>query len=105
MHIAHNVKIGKHNLLAGQVGIAGSAKLGEHVYCGGQVGILGHNFIEDHVTFYPKSALMNVGKTIPLVKYPAQLLCLVFSILLSLFQKLCCEDLAYLSLQILLLFE
>ena len=44
MHIAHNVKLGKHNLLAGQVGIAGSAKLGEHVYCGGQVGILGHNF-------------------------------------------------------------
>ena len=65
MHIAHNVKLGKHNLLAGQVGIGGSAKLGEHVYCGGQVGILGHNFIEDHVTFYPKSALMNAGKTVP----------------------------------------
>ncbi len=65
VHIAHNVKLGKHNLLAGQVGIGGSAKLGEHVYCGGQVGILGHNFIEDHVTFYPKSALMNAGKTVP----------------------------------------
>ena len=30
-----------------------------------RVGILGHNFIEDHVTFYPKSALMNAGKTVP----------------------------------------
>ena len=65
VHIAHNVKLGKHNLLAGQVGIAGSAKLGEHVYCGGQVGILGHNSIEDNVTFYPRSTLMNAGKTVP----------------------------------------
>ena len=65
VHIAHNVKLGKHNLLAGQVGIAGSAKLGEHVYCGGQVGILGHNSIEDNVTFYPRSTLMNTGKTVP----------------------------------------
>ncbi len=37
--IGHNNQIGKHNLLCGQVGIAGSCKTGDYVVMGGQAGI------------------------------------------------------------------
>ncbi|MBI4513201.1 MAG: UDP-3-O-(3-hydroxymyristoyl)glucosamine N-acyltransferase [Gemmatimonadetes bacterium] len=42
VHIAHNVRMGRHCVLAAQVGIAGSVRLGDGVACGGQVGISGH---------------------------------------------------------------
>lgn len=42
VHIAHNVKIGHHCLIAGQVGIAGSTVVGPFVMMGGQVGISDH---------------------------------------------------------------
>ena len=42
VHIAHNVKIGKHCAIAGQVGIAGSAVIDDYCMFGGQVGIGGH---------------------------------------------------------------
>ena len=42
VHIAHNVRIGRHCLLAAQVGIAGSTELGDFVVAGGQVGIADH---------------------------------------------------------------
>ena len=42
VHIAHNVKIGKHCAIAGQVGIAGSAVIDDFCMFGGQVGIGGH---------------------------------------------------------------
>jgi UDP-3-O-[3-hydroxymyristoyl] glucosamine N-acyltransferase len=42
VHIAHNVEIGEHSILCGQVGIAGSTKLGSFCMLGGQVGIAGH---------------------------------------------------------------
>ena len=42
VHIAHNVKIGEHCLIAGQVGIAGSSVIGPYVMMGGQVGISDH---------------------------------------------------------------
>ena len=50
VHIAHNVHIGAHTVLAGQIGIAGSTKIGKHCAMGGQVGIAGHIEIADHVT-------------------------------------------------------
>jgi UDP-3-O-[3-hydroxymyristoyl] glucosamine N-acyltransferase len=37
--IGHNNQIGRHNLLCGQVGIAGSCKTGDHVVMAGQAGI------------------------------------------------------------------
>ncbi len=37
--IGHNNQIGRHNLLCGQVGIAGSCKIGDHVVMAGQAGI------------------------------------------------------------------
>ncbi|MDP4628866.1 MAG: UDP-3-O-(3-hydroxymyristoyl) glucosamine N-acyltransferase, partial [Schleiferiaceae bacterium] len=40
--IGHNVRIGKHCVLAGQVGVAGSTVLEDYVVVGGQVGIAGH---------------------------------------------------------------
>jgi UDP-3-O-[3-hydroxymyristoyl] glucosamine N-acyltransferase len=42
VQIGHNVVIGKHCLLCGQSGIAGSTTLGDYVVVGGQVGIVGH---------------------------------------------------------------
>ena len=42
VHIAHNVTIGHHCLIAGQVGIAGSSTIGPGVMMGGQVGISDH---------------------------------------------------------------
>jgi UDP-3-O-[3-hydroxymyristoyl] glucosamine N-acyltransferase len=47
--IAHNVKIGRHSVIAAQVGISGSTDIGEYVVLGGQVGIADHVRLEDHV--------------------------------------------------------
>jgi UDP-3-O-[3-hydroxymyristoyl] glucosamine N-acyltransferase len=49
IHIAHNVTIGEHCLLAGQIGIAGSSAVGNYVVMGGQVGIGDHVTIGDRV--------------------------------------------------------
>lgn len=40
--IGHNCQIGKHNILCGQVGIAGSTTTGDYVVMGGQVGVADH---------------------------------------------------------------
>ena len=42
VHIAHNVKVGAHTALAGQVGISGSTTIGHHTMVGGQSGFAGH---------------------------------------------------------------
>ncbi|HYM62830.1 MAG TPA: UDP-3-O-(3-hydroxymyristoyl)glucosamine N-acyltransferase [Thermoanaerobaculia bacterium] len=42
VQIGHNVKIGKHCLLIGQVGISGSTELGDYVIMAGQAGASGH---------------------------------------------------------------
>ena len=49
VHIAHNVTIGEHCLIAGQVGIAGSTTLGNYVVFGGQVGVADHTTVGDRV--------------------------------------------------------
>lgn len=45
--IGHNCRIGTHNMLAGQVGIAGSTSTGSYVVMAGQVGIADHVHIGD----------------------------------------------------------
>jgi len=45
--IAHNVQIGRRNLIVSQVGIAGSSTTGEYVAMGGQAGIADHIHIGD----------------------------------------------------------
>ncbi len=57
IQIAHNVKIGKHAVIAAQVGIAGSTVIGDFVKIGGQAGISGHLFIGDNVTIAAKSGV------------------------------------------------
>ena len=47
--IGHNNQIGRHNLLCGQVGIAGSCKTGDYVVMAGQAGIKDKTEIGDHV--------------------------------------------------------
>ncbi len=57
VHIAHNVKIGKHCIIMGQVGIAGSTKIGNNVILCGQVGVSDHIEIGDNVIVYAKSGV------------------------------------------------
>jgi UDP-3-O-[3-hydroxymyristoyl] glucosamine N-acyltransferase len=45
--IAHNCRIGRHNLFVSQVGIAGSSTTGDYVVVAGQVGIVHHVNIGD----------------------------------------------------------
>ncbi|MDH4120597.1 MAG: UDP-3-O-(3-hydroxymyristoyl)glucosamine N-acyltransferase [Deltaproteobacteria bacterium] len=47
VHIAHNVQVGPHSMLAGQVGIAGSTRMGPYLAMGGQSGINGHIHFPD----------------------------------------------------------
>lgn len=47
VQVGHNCQIGRHNLFAGQVGIAGSVTTGDYVVMGGQVGIADHSRIGD----------------------------------------------------------
>jgi UDP-3-O-[3-hydroxymyristoyl] glucosamine N-acyltransferase len=42
VQIAHNVRIGRHCLIAGQAGISGSSEVGDFVMMGGQVGLADH---------------------------------------------------------------
>jgi UDP-3-O-[3-hydroxymyristoyl] glucosamine N-acyltransferase len=42
VHIGHNIIIGKHCLICGQVGFAGSTTLEDYIVIGGQAGIAGH---------------------------------------------------------------
>jgi len=49
VHVAHNVAIGEHCLIAGQVGIAGSSTLGNYVVFGGQVAVSDHITLGDGV--------------------------------------------------------
>lgn len=55
--IAHNVKVGEHNLIAGQTGIAGSTETGNHVVLAGQCGVNGHIKITDGVIVSAKSGV------------------------------------------------
>ena len=59
VHIAHNVEIGEHCILCGQVGFAGSTKMGNYVVLAGQVGIAGHLKIGNQVTVASKAGVMH----------------------------------------------
>ena len=57
VQIAHNVVIGEHCILVGQVGISGSTRLGSHVMLGGQVGLADHVEIGDGTRIGAKSGV------------------------------------------------
>jgi len=49
VQVAHNVRIGRHCVIAAQSGISGSAEIGDYVVLGGQVGVGDNVRIEDNV--------------------------------------------------------
>ncbi len=57
--IGHNCRIGRHNLLCSQVGIAGSCTTGDYVVMAGQVGLRDHIHIGDRTILGAKSGVMN----------------------------------------------
>jgi UDP-3-O-[3-hydroxymyristoyl] glucosamine N-acyltransferase len=57
VQVGHNVEVGRHAILCGQVGIAGSARLGDGVVLGGQSGVGGHIELGNGVQVASKSAV------------------------------------------------
>ena len=58
VQIAHNVRIGRGCVIAGQCGISGSVTLGDFVMLGGRVGIADHISVGDRVQVAASSGLM-----------------------------------------------
>jgi UDP-3-O-[3-hydroxymyristoyl] glucosamine N-acyltransferase len=58
VHVAHNVVMGKHCLIMGQVGFAGSTHLSDHVIIASQSGIAGHLKIGAQAMIGAKSGVM-----------------------------------------------
>lgn len=58
VHIAHNVIVGRHCLIMGQVGFAGSTRLGDYVVIASQSGIAGHLNLGNQATVGAKSGVM-----------------------------------------------
>ena len=58
VQIAHNVRVGEHSILVGQVGVAGSTKIGSGVQIGGQAGLAGHLTVGDGARIGAQSGIM-----------------------------------------------
>ena len=58
VHVAHNVVIGNHCLVMGQVGFAGSTQLGDYAVIASQSGIAGHLRLGRQATVGAKSGVM-----------------------------------------------
>jgi UDP-3-O-[3-hydroxymyristoyl] glucosamine N-acyltransferase len=56
--IGHNVKIGRHNILCGQVGVGGSSTTGDYTVLAGQVGIADHITVGTRVVAGAKSGII-----------------------------------------------
>lgn len=59
VQIGHNVLLGEHCILCGQVGLAGSTKVGNYVTMAGQAGLAGHLTIGSKVTIGAQSGVMH----------------------------------------------
>jgi UDP-3-O-[3-hydroxymyristoyl] glucosamine N-acyltransferase len=57
--IAHNCRIGRHNLICSQVGVAGSVTTGDYVVLAGQVGLRDHIHIGDRTVVMAQSGVPN----------------------------------------------
>lgn len=62
VQIAHNCRIGRHNLICSQVGVAGSTTTGDYVVMGGQAGIRDHVHIGARAML---SAMAGVTNDVP----------------------------------------
>ncbi|MGW8229136.1 MAG: UDP-3-O-(3-hydroxymyristoyl)glucosamine N-acyltransferase [Gammaproteobacteria bacterium] len=58
IHIAHNVRVGAHTVMAAGTGIAGSTTIGRNCMIGGSVGISGHLTIADNVTLTGRTTVL-----------------------------------------------
>ncbi|HYN23063.1 MAG TPA: UDP-3-O-(3-hydroxymyristoyl)glucosamine N-acyltransferase [Thermoanaerobaculia bacterium] len=58
VQVGHNVRVGRHCILCGQAGIAGSTQLGDYVVLAGQAGVSGHIQLGDGVQVAAKSAAL-----------------------------------------------
>ncbi len=58
VHIAHNVRLGRHCVICAQVGIAGSTVVGDGVMMGGQTGVADHLTIGSGAQIAAKSGVM-----------------------------------------------
>jgi UDP-3-O-[3-hydroxymyristoyl] glucosamine N-acyltransferase len=82
VQIGHNVVMGRHCVIVGQVGISGSAELGDFVVMGGQAGLVGHikvgsgaqiagsSHVKDDV---PSGARMGGTPAVPFTEWARQL--------------------------------
>ncbi len=59
VQIGHNVSIGRHCILAGQVGVSGSATIEDYVMLGGQVGVADHASIGAGTAIVAQSGIMS----------------------------------------------
>jgi UDP-3-O-[3-hydroxymyristoyl] glucosamine N-acyltransferase len=57
--IAHNVRLGRHNMICSQVGVAGSTTTGDWVVMAGQVGVRDHVHIGDKAVLGARSGVSN----------------------------------------------
>ena len=57
--VAHNCRIGRHNMLCSQVGIAGSTTTGDYVIMAGQVGVRDHVHIGDGAVLGAMAGIIN----------------------------------------------
>jgi UDP-3-O-[3-hydroxymyristoyl] glucosamine N-acyltransferase len=57
--VAHNCRIGRHNMLCSQVGVAGSTTTGDYVVMAGQVGVRDHVHIGDRAVLGAKAGVSN----------------------------------------------
>ncbi|HID76919.1 MAG TPA: UDP-3-O-(3-hydroxymyristoyl)glucosamine N-acyltransferase [Planctomycetaceae bacterium] len=57
--VAHNCRIGKHNMICAQVGIAGSTTTGDYVVMAGQVGVRDHVRIGSRVVLGAMAGVIN----------------------------------------------
>jgi UDP-3-O-[3-hydroxymyristoyl] glucosamine N-acyltransferase len=59
VQIAHNCRIGRHNMLCSQVGIAGSTSTGDYVVMAGQVGVRDHVHVGDRAILGAMAGVTN----------------------------------------------
>jgi UDP-3-O-[3-hydroxymyristoyl] glucosamine N-acyltransferase len=57
VHLAHNVSVGDHTVIAAQTGISGSTKIGKNCMIAGQVGMVGHIEIADRTIIMAQSGI------------------------------------------------
>lgn len=72
VHVAHNVIMGRHCLVMGQVGFAGSTRLGDYVVIASQSGIAGHLKLGNQSVIGAKSGVMrDIPDGVTVLGYPA----------------------------------